>query len=102
MAIACELTPRFEKLEAKMESLEKSFNDYRIESVEQLTKIEERQSITYKATEDIKVEIKTMNKSLDEDKATPNNSKAALFDKVVWMIIAAIIGFVLAKIGLSV
>lgn len=101
MATAQELTPRVEKLESEVKELKNTFNDYKVESVRELTKIAERQSQTYKATEDIKIEIKTMSNRVNEVQDKPNAEKAKWYDEILKYAVLALLGYIAVRLGLK-
>lgn len=101
MATAQELTPRVEKLEVEIKELKETFNDYKVETVKELTKIAERQSQTYRATEDIKIDVKSISNSVNQANAQPNAAKAKWYDEVVKYALLAILGYIAFKLGLK-
>ncbi|WP_159641154.1 hypothetical protein [Erysipelothrix anatis] len=101
MATASELTPRVENLEKEVKELKSTFNEYKVESVRELTKIAERQSQTYKATEDIKVDVKSINNTVSQVQQQPAQAKAKWYDEVAKYVLLALLGYIAVKLGLK-
>lgn len=101
MATASELTPRVENLEKEVKELKSTFNEYKVESVKELTKIAERQSQTYKATEDIKVDVKSINNTVSQVQQQPAQAKAKWYDEVAKYVLLALLGYIAVKLGLK-
>ena len=101
MATASELTPRVENLEKEVKELKSTFNEYKVESVKELTKIAERQSQTYRATEDIKVDVKSINNTVSQVQQQPAQAKAKWYDEVAKYVLLALLGYIAVKLGLK-
>ncbi|WZU00290.1 hypothetical protein MGH68_11870 [Erysipelothrix sp. D19-032] len=90
-----------ENLEKEVKELKSTFNEYKVESVKELTKIAERQSQTYKATEDIKVDVKSINNTVSQVQQRPAQAKAKWYDEVAKYVLLALLGYIAVKLGLK-
>lgn len=99
------LTPRVERLEERVDSLERSVNDFRVDNAKNFATMAERQSTIFNTLKDIKENadkrdaklektLEDFEKSLENIDRKENDKKAMWYDKLIWQGVLFILGIV--------
>ena len=99
----CPYLPRIEALEEESKhnkDAHRTFYERLEQSHTSVAVIEERLNQIKEDTEEIKRSIKTQNEDVQEMKEKPAKRWEGIVDKAIWAVLAAVIAFLLGRVGL--